>query len=131
MKKSKMKNRIFFISLGIIIVVATGMIYVNRYRYDDALRQTALDGSFTPCAWERYPHLRYRMIEDMESQVDIQNLSRYEIIETLGLNEAYICPCDSIRYRICGSRHPRQGYWIHISQTETGRVTFFGIAPWS
>ena len=136
MEKSQMKDSTFLISFficwGVLVAVAIGMlVYDDRYEYDDTLRQTALAGVFSPCAWEAYPHLRYRMIEDMESQVDFQNLTRDEIIGILGLNEAFESQFGPIRYRICGSRRPRQAYLISISPYGTGKPSFFGVSSWS
>ena len=153
MKKNIMKNRTLFISLSVIttilIVIAAGMKYTDRYKHvnvypatlsidfhlewerhlDKVLLPITRNGEFTSIAWERYPHLRYRMIEDMERQIDFQDLSRGEIVGIPGLNEAFEYGHASIKYRICGSRRAGQAYWVVISKSD--EVEFFGIGPWS
>ena len=109
---------IIAIIICLIIIVVGSLMYI---RYAPLFR-----GEFTPEAWDRHPTWRHRMIEDMENTIDIWNLSKEEIIDILGTNDAHIMSADyqsqsSIHYSIRSGRFGGHRYYIIIF-SESGEV---------
>ena len=85
MKRFAIKKNIIAIIIACIIflMVVTVAIPIGiRYKEISTIRH----GKFISSLWDKYPNYRHYMIEDMESEIDIWNLSRDEIIELLGVN---------------------------------------------
>ena len=81
MKKVLKSKKIIF------LIVATFLIGFVVY-FSDMI--SATNGTFSPEAWNKYPKLRSKMIDDMESRYNIMNFNHDEIVELLGTNEAQI-----------------------------------------
>ncbi len=110
MSKMTKKRRVVIILCVLLAVgiVALCIEFVPIYR-----------GEFSPGRLERHPTMRDRMVEDMEQEIDIWNLSRDEIIEIIGPKDPSYLPPDRLSYLIGGSIF---GKYYVINFGEDGRV---------
>lgn len=113
MNISRFRKKTLIITILILAVIA--LLFVL---YGDII--PVLNGEFSLEAWEKYPKLRYKMITDMEAEIDIWNLSREKILEVLGTKNTTIMDDTLIRYLI-----DTRGFfpkWYEITFTDDGRV---------
>jgi hypothetical protein len=88
-----------------------------------------ITGTFSTSAWDKYPHFRYRMIDDMEERMDIWNRSRSEIFEILG-TEGVNPETEYIGYLIRRTIYFDEDYYCIVFSDE-GKVEHIYIAPGS
>ena len=99
MKRASKPRKVFRIVLISLLLIAIGsaVIFGLIRHYELAPIRS---GEFSPELWDKYPKHRHYMVEDMEVEIDIWNLSKSEIISILGTNAVGIYEPGGLRYII-------------------------------
>lgn len=82
MFKEVIKGLLKLIAITLLILMVIIILWLFSSGY-----LATMSGEFDSAKWDRYPSMRYKMVDDMEIKIDIWNLTRDEIIIELGTNK--------------------------------------------